>query len=112
MTRARGRCPQADTPVRPNEHAPCLGHGTVTWQPRAPVGSRRLSSMHGKDSLTVKLRLPAVAAAVLIAAAVLVPSAQAASTTVVIAQLQVHGPSGGNDEFIQLKNISGTAQDI
>jgi predicted extracellular nuclease len=68
--------------------------------------------MHGKDSLTVKLRLPAVAAAALIAAALLVPSAQAASTTVVIAQLQVHGPSGGNDEFIQLKNISGTAQDI
>ena len=60
----------------------------------------------------MKLRLPAVAAAALIAAALLAPSAFAASTTVVIAQLAVHGPSGGNDEFIQIKNISATAQDI
>src|SRR4051794_9760414 len=68
--------------------------------------------MHGKDSSTVKLRLPAVAAAALIAAALLAPSAFAASNTVLIAQLQVHGPSGGNDEFIQLKNVSATAQAI
>jgi predicted extracellular nuclease len=68
--------------------------------------------MHGKDSLTVKLRLPAVAAAALLAAALLAPSAFATSNTVVIAQLQVHGPSGGNDEFIQLKNVSATAQSI
>ncbi len=68
--------------------------------------------MHGKDSSTVKLRLPAVVAAALMAAALLAPSAFAASTTVVIAQLAVHGPSGGNDEFIQIKNISATAQDI
>src|SRR4051794_22848907 len=68
--------------------------------------------MHGKDSSTVKLRLPAVAAAALIAAALLAPSAFAASNTVLIAQLQVHEPSGGNDEFIQLKNVSATAQAI
>jgi predicted extracellular nuclease len=68
--------------------------------------------MHKKESSTVKLRLPAVAAAVMLAAALLAPSAFAASTTVVIAQLQVHGPSGGNDEFIQIKNISATPQDI
>ncbi len=68
--------------------------------------------MHGKESPTVKLRLPAVAAAALIAAALLAPSAFAASTTVVIAQFAVRGPSGGNDEFIQIKNVSATAQDI
>src|SRR4051794_18800496 len=68
--------------------------------------------MHGKDSLTVKLRLPAVAAAAALAAALLAPSAFAASTTVVVAQVSFRGPSGGNDEYIQIKNVSATAQDI
>ena len=60
----------------------------------------------------MKLRLPAVAAAVLIAAALLAPSALAASTTVVIAQFATRGQNGGNDEFIQIRNVSATAQDI
>jgi predicted extracellular nuclease len=60
----------------------------------------------------VKLRLPAAAAVAMIAAALLAPSAQAASTTVVIAQVSFRGPSGGNDEYIQIKNISGAPQDI
>src|SRR3954469_1826899 len=68
--------------------------------------------MHGKDSFTVKLRLPAVAAAALIAAALLAPSAFAASTTVLVTQVSFRGPSGGNDEYIQLKNVSASAQDI
>jgi predicted extracellular nuclease len=68
--------------------------------------------MHGKDSSTVKLRLPAAAAAALIAAALLAPSAFAASTTVVVAHVSFRGPSGGNDEYIQIKNVSATAQDI
>jgi len=68
--------------------------------------------MHGKDSSTVKLRLPAVAAAVLLAAALLAPSAFAASTTVVIAQVSFRGPKGGNDEYVQIKNISAAPQNI
>jgi predicted extracellular nuclease len=60
----------------------------------------------------VKLRLPAVASAVLVAVAVLAPSALAASSTVVISQVAFRGPSGGNDELVQLHNVSATAQDI
>jgi predicted extracellular nuclease len=60
----------------------------------------------------VKFRLPAAAAVALVAAAALAPSALAASSTVVIQQVAFRGPTGGNDEIIQLKNISSSAQDI
>ena len=60
----------------------------------------------------MKLRLPVAAAAALIAAALLAPAAHAASSTVVIAQFETRGPNGGNDEFIQIKNVSATAQAI
>src|SRR5687767_1944120 len=32
----------------------------------------------------------------------------AASTTLVIAEFRTRGPSGGNDEFIEIRNVSGS----
>jgi predicted extracellular nuclease len=60
----------------------------------------------------VKLRLPVIALTALIAAAVCAPNALAASNTVVISQAAFRGPTGGNDELIQLRNVSATAQSI
>jgi DNA/RNA endonuclease G (NUC1) len=42
----------------------------------------------------------------------IIPSAEAASTTVVISEFRVRGPSGGNDEFIELYNLTNSAIDI
>lgn len=39
-------------------------------------------------------------------------SLNAISTTVVISEFRVRGPSGGNDEFIELHNLSGSPVDI
>ncbi len=60
----------------------------------------------------MNLRLSGAVAAVLVAAAVAAPAADAASTTVVLSQVAFRGPNGGNDELIQLRNVSTTAQDI
>jgi predicted extracellular nuclease len=60
----------------------------------------------------VKPRLLSILGAALAVAAVGAPAAQAASTTVVIQKAAFRGPTGGNDEFIQIKNISSTPQDI
>jgi predicted extracellular nuclease len=61
----------------------------------------------------VNLRLPAIALTALIAAAIAAPSALAApSTTVVISQVAFRGPAGGNDELVQIRNVSATAQAI
>jgi predicted extracellular nuclease len=60
----------------------------------------------------VKSRLTALAFSALIAAAIAAPAAQAASTTVVISQIALRGPTGGNDELIQLRNVSATTQSI
>jgi uncharacterized protein len=51
---------------------------------------------------------PRLLAAVLAAGALLAlpAAAQAVSTTIVISELRTHGPSGGNDEFVELRNIS------
>jgi predicted extracellular nuclease len=46
------------------------------------------------------------------AVALAAPAAQAASTTVVLSQVAFRGPNGGNDEVIQLHNVSPSAQDI
>jgi len=55
----------------------------------------------------VKLRVSAATAAVLFIGALSAPAAYAAaSTTIVISQVQVRGPAGGNDEMIVLKNKS------
>ena len=50
----------------------------------------------------------------LVAGAALVAPATAAaqSTTVVISEIQFRGPAGGNDEFIELRNVSGAPQAI
>src|SRR4051812_13142952 len=60
----------------------------------------------------MNLRLPVAVSAALAALALLAPSAFGASTTVVISQFAFHGPTGANDELIQLRNVSATAQDI
>ena len=60
----------------------------------------------------MKLRLQVAALAALVAAAALAPSALAASTTVQISQVAFRGPTGGNDELVQIHNVSATAQDI
>ncbi len=58
-------------------------------------------------------RIFKIALAALMAAAVAAPAAQAApSTTVVIQGVAFRGPTGGNDEYIQIKNISDAAIDI
>jgi uncharacterized protein len=53
-------------------------------------------------------------AAVLAAAASLAlpAAAPAASTTIVISELRTHGPAGGNDEFVELRNISSAPIDV
>jgi predicted extracellular nuclease len=66
----------------------------------------------GKDSIPVNTRLPVAVSAALLALVLLAPSAFAASTTVVLSQVAFRGPTGGNDELIQLRNVSATAQDI
>src|SRR5918994_6255752 len=50
-------------------------------------------------------------AGVLVAGALLtLPSAApAASTTIVISELRTRGPAGGNDEFVELRNISSAS---
>jgi predicted extracellular nuclease len=60
----------------------------------------------------VHLRLPVAVTAAFAALALLAPSAFGASNTIVISQVAFHGPNGGNDEMVQLHNISATAQDI
>ncbi|MBE2316271.1 lamin tail domain-containing protein [Solirubrobacter sp. CPCC 204708] len=60
----------------------------------------------------MKPRLLAIAAAALAAVAVAAPAAQAASDTVVIQGVAFRGPTGGNDEYIQIKNISSAPQNI
>ena len=53
-------------------------------------------------------------AAVLAAGALMAlpAAAQAASTTIVISELRTRGPSGGNDEFVELRNISNAPIDV
>jgi predicted extracellular nuclease len=58
------------------------------------------------------MRLPVAVSAALLALALWAPGAFAASTTVVLSQVAFRGPTGGNDELIQLRNVSATAQDI
>ncbi|RKQ86500.1 putative extracellular nuclease [Solirubrobacter pauli] len=60
----------------------------------------------------MKPRLLSILGAALAAAAVAAPAAQAASTTVVIQGVAFRGPTGGNDEYIQIKNISASPQNI
>lgn len=60
----------------------------------------------------MKPRLLSILGAALAVAAVAAPAAQAASTTVVLQKVAFRGPTGGNDEFIQLKNISSSPQNI
>lgn len=60
----------------------------------------------------MKPRLLSILGATLAAAAVAAPAAQAASTTVVVQAVAFRGPTGGNDEFIQIKNISTSPQSI
>ncbi len=59
------------------------------------------------------MRMRSVFALVLVATTYAVSgwlgSAQAASTTLVIAEFRTRGPSGGNDEFIEIRNVSGGA---
>ena len=59
----------------------------------------------------MKSRFFALASAALVAAAVAAPAAHAA-TSVVISQVAFRGPRGGNDEVIEIRNISGAAVDI
>ena len=65
----------------------------------------------GKDSCTVKSRLLALASAALVLAAVAAPAAQAA-TSVVISQVAFGGTGGGNDEVIEIRNVSAATVDI
>ena len=60
----------------------------------------------------MNLRLPVAVSAALLVLGLVAPSAFAASTTVVLSQVEFRGPTGGNDELIQLRNVSATAQDI
>ena len=49
---------------------------------------------------------------VLLAAGLAPPTAEAASTTLVISELRTHGPGGATDEFFELYNLSASAVDI
>src|SRR5215216_3689562 len=40
------------------------------------------------------------------------PSVRGASSTVVISEFRVRGPNGGNDEFVELYNLSSSPVDI
>jgi hypothetical protein len=60
----------------------------------------------------VRLRLPAIALLIVLAGAVLAPGAKAASSAVVISQVAFRGATGGNDELVQLHDVSATAQSI
>ena len=42
----------------------------------------------------------------------IIPAAQAASTSVVISEFRTRGPAGGNDEFVELYNLTNAAIDI
>ena len=58
----------------------------------------------------MNFRLFTLLSAALVAAAMAAPAADAASTTVVISQVSFRGPTGGNDELIELRNISQVDQ--
>src|SRR4051812_15448575 len=88
------------------------GHRSVTPPSGPGIGLRAIGLLLGKDSSLVKPRLPAVAAAFVAAGALLAPSAFGASDTVVISQVAFRGRQGGNDEHIQMRNISGSPQAI
>jgi hypothetical protein len=61
-----------------------------------------------------RLSIVVVALGVVMLALVVTPitSVEAISTTVVIGEFRTRGPNGGNDEFIELYNLSGTPVDI
>ncbi len=62
-----------------------------------------------RRALAPRLAAGALAAAAVTAPALVLASAASAapSTTVVISQFRFRGPQGGNDEFVELLNISG-----
>jgi predicted extracellular nuclease len=100
--------------VKPRGEPAVCGLMTVAspLRPERRYGTRPIPPFLGKESLPVHKRLSLAASAALLALALLAPSALAASSTVVISQVAFRGPTGGNDELIQLHNVSVTAQDI
>ena len=50
--------------------------------------------------------------AALVVAFVLIPTAAAQAAPVVVSEFRFRGPSGGNDEFIELRNTSAAPQPI
>ena len=105
----RAVSPQADT-TPAGACAPRRGHGTVTPPSGAPV---RLCAVfripRGKDSYVVKSRSSRARVRSGRGWRVAAPAAQAA-TAVVISQVAFRGPAGGNDELIQIRNVSGAAR--
>src|SRR6188768_2699978 len=59
---------------------------------------RRIATVPASSVLFLALALTAVAVAV----------PRAVSTTVVISEFRVRGPNGGNDEFVELYNLSSS----
>ena len=59
------------------------------------------------------MRRSLLAAALVASALVALPAAaQAASSTIVISELRTRGPAGGNDEFVELRNISNASAPV
>src|SRR5207247_6362034 len=78
-------------------------------QPAAPQGILR-GEIRMTRRRTLRARsLALVSLAVLAGLALVVgPAAQAVSRTVVVDEFRVRGPNGGNDEFVELYNVSAT----
>lgn len=83
---------------RPSES--CLLSVNPPGRPPIPAGVRRLR------------RVPAVLGLALVTALTAVPGAEAASTSIVISEFRTRGPNGGNDEFIELYNLSASPVNI
>ncbi len=61
----------------------------------------------------VRRRLLSIAGSLLIVAGLLpVAATIAVSTTIVISEFRTRGPAGGNDEFVELRNVAAAAVDI
>src|SRR6188508_2688528 len=105
-------CPSADMP-RPHYHGRWSRNRHVSAALTCTLPAKSYGFPRGKDSQIVTPRIFKIALAALMAAAVAAPAAQAApSTTVVIQGVAFRGPTGGNDEYIQIKNVSTSPQAI